>query len=126
LVDHASSPDTSCHLKTPTNSAEIPLVPIMAEGNSNRIQTWGVHVFFNNQHSVLGVDTGASGLTISRAVADRAGLKAMARGQIGGIGDQGMQGGYLARADSIRIGSLDFQDCLVAVTDKKDILGKDG
>ena len=46
--------------------------------------------------------------------------------QIGGVGDKGPQGGYIARADSIRIGALDFRDCMVEVTDRKDILNMDG
>jgi predicted aspartyl protease len=83
-------------------------------------------VFNNTQGAALMVDTGASGLLISRAVAERAGLKSIARTQIGGIGDKGPQGGYIARADSIRIGPLEFRDCMVEVTDRKDILDMAG
>jgi predicted aspartyl protease/Flp pilus assembly protein TadD len=126
LVRWASNSDKTCHVASATASTEIPLVPIMAEGNSRRIQSWGLHVVFNNNESVLGVDTGASGLIINRAIAERAGLKAVGRTQLGGVGDQGPQGGFVAHVDSIRIGSLEFRDCTVEVTDRKDILSMDG
>jgi hypothetical protein len=126
LENRAGNPAQTCHVASNTTSTELPLVPIMAEGNSPRIQTWGLHVLFNNQETRLGVDTGASGLLINRAVAERAGLKPIAHFQIGGVGDQGPQGGYLAHVDSIRMGSLEFRDCMVEVTDRKDILSMDG
>ena len=107
-----------------TTSTDIPLVPIWSGGNSSHIQTWGVHVLFNNNESVLEEDT-CLGL-ISIAPSQTAGLKPIARVQLGGVGDQGMQGGYIAHVDSIRIGSLEFRDCAAEVTDRKDILSMDG
>jgi len=126
LIRWAGNTDKTCHVASNTTSTELPLVPIWSEGNSRRIQSWGLRVFFNNNESVLGVDTGASGLIISRAIAERAGLKPIARLQLGGVGDQGSQGGYIGHVDSIRIGSLEFRDCTTEVTDRKDILSMDG
>jgi len=126
LIRWASNSDRTCHVASATNSTELPLVPIWSQGNSRRIQSWGLRVLFNNSESVLGVDTGASGLVINRAIADRAGLKPVGRVQLGGVGDQGPQGGFIAHVDSIRIGSLEFRDCTAEVTDRKDILSMDG
>jgi hypothetical protein len=43
------------------------------------------------------------------------------------VGDQGPQAGYVARADSIRLGSLEFRNCIVQVTERKDMgVGVDG
>ena len=39
---------------------------------------------------------------------------------------KGAQGGYIAQVDSIRIGSLEFRDCLVRSQDRKDIIDIDG
>ena len=126
LIRWAGNSDKTCHVASATNSTELPLVPIWSQGNSRRIQSWGLRVLFNNSESVLGVDTGASGLVINRAIADRAGLKPVGRVQLGGVGDQGPQGGFIAHVDSIRIGSLEFRDCTAEVTDRKDILSMDG
>ncbi len=126
LVNWASNADQTCHVASNLTSTELPLVPILSQGNSTRIQTWGLHVLFNNNATMLGVDTGASGLIINRAIAERAGLKPIARFQMGGVGDQGPQGAYVAHVDSIRMGSLEFRDCMVQITDRKDILSMDG
>jgi len=63
---------------------------------------------------------------IGRSVAERARLKSDTKIQLGGIGDKGPQGGYIAHADSIRVGSLEFRDCIVEVSDRQDIVGVDG
>jgi predicted aspartyl protease len=137
IEDWASHPDKTCHLVSTVNSTELPLALIMAGGSSNPAagvmngssfrSTWGLHVSLNETQAVLGVDTGASGLLVNRAIAERAGLTSKARIQIGGVGDQGPQGGFVAPVDSIRVGSLEFRDCMVSVTDRKDVMnGMDG
>ncbi len=126
LIRWAGNSDKTCHVASDISSTDLPMIPILAEGNSRRIQSWGLRVFFNNKETILGVDTGASGLIINRAVADRAGLKPADRIQLGGVGDQGPQGGFVAHVDSIRIGTLEFRDCTATVTDRKDILTMDG
>jgi hypothetical protein len=126
LENMASNPDQVCHVASTANSTELPLVPIWSEGNSRRIQSWGLRVAFNSTETTLGVDTGASGLIINRAVAERAGLKPVGRLQLGGVGDLGPQGGFIAHVDSIRIGALEFRDCTAEVTDRKDIFSMDG
>ncbi len=126
LMRWAGNSDKTCHVASDTSSTELPMVPILAGGNSTRIQSWGLRVFFNSKETILGVDTGASGLTINRAVAERAGLKPVARIELGGVGDQGPQGAFVAHVDSIRVGTLEFRDCTATVTDRKDILTMDG
>jgi hypothetical protein len=121
LEDRASNQDKTCHVASNVTSAELPLIPLAYRRN------YGLVVVFNNtQGAALAVDTGASGLLISRAIAEKAGLKPVARVQIGGVGNKGPQGGYIAHADSIRIGALEFRDCMVEVTDRKDIMDMDG
>ena len=74
----------------------------------------------------LQLDTGASGILISRKVAEKSGLTRVADAHFGGIGDKGTQSGYFAVADRIQIGELVFQDCVVQVSDKSSALEKDG
>jgi hypothetical protein len=128
------NPNKNCHVVSTAASSDSQLIPLWSDDKficvssgacgqaARHILGWGIHVFLNGREASLEVDTGASGLLISRAVADRSGLKSAARIQIGGIGDQGAQGGFTAQVDSIRVGSLEFHDCTVAVTDRKDIL----
>lgn len=127
LESHAANPEKTCHVaSTATTSTELPLVPLMSDGSGRHIRGWGLHVSLNNKEAGLEVDTGASGLVIGRSIAERAGLKPDTKIQINGIGDNGPQGGYIARADSIRVGSLEFRDCMVEVSDRQDIVGVDG
>jgi len=126
LVNRASNPDQTCHVASTTTSTELPLVPLVSDGGGRYTQGWGLHVFLNNHEAGLEVDSGATGLVIGRAIAERAGLKPASRIQLGGIGDQGPQGGYIAHVDVIRMGSLEFRDCIVEVSDRKDVGNIDG
>ena len=115
---------TQCRLASSTTTADIPFTPIMY--NAELVRAWGLEVAFNGQKSKLVIDTGASGLYINSALAKRAGLKPLTRTQVGGIGDNGPQGGYVTVADSITIGGLEFKNCLVQVSDRRNVVGDDG
>ena len=124
LENRANSQASGCHLASPVNSTEIPFTPMMAD--AEHVRGWGLEVYFNDHKSRLQVDTGASGLYISRPVAERAGLKPITGSEASGIGDKGPQGGYLAIADSIKIGGLEFKNCVVEVSDRRNIVESDG
>ena len=80
-----------------------------------------------NDHGVrLQIDTGASGLLISRSMAERAGLTEFSKMQLGGVGSQGEKDGYIAFADSIKIGALEFRDCAVRVLNSRNVVDSDG
>jgi predicted aspartyl protease len=81
-----------------------------------------LNVKLNGRASRLEIDTGASGLLVTRSVAQHAGLKPFSQTEMSGIGDQGYKSGYTAYADSIHIGGLEFQNCEVQVMDSKDAL----
>ncbi len=81
----------------------------------------GLSATLNDLDVHLLLDTGAGGITISHKVAQDAGLKRIAAARFGGIGDKGTQNGYIAVADHIRIGELEFQDCLVGVGDLRSV-----
>jgi predicted aspartyl protease len=124
LENRADNQASSCHLASPVSSTEIPFTPMMID--AQRIRGWGLEVYFNDHRSRLEVDTGASGLYVSRPVAEHAGLKPITRSEASGIGSKGEQGGYIAYADSIRIGGLEFKNCLVEVSDRRNIVDTDG
>jgi tetratricopeptide (TPR) repeat protein len=74
----------------------------------------------------LELDTGLSGILLNRDTAEKAGLVPVTSDTISGIGDQKSMSGYWAYADDLRIGSLEFKDCLVEVSNTPSIVGKDG
>jgi tetratricopeptide (TPR) repeat protein len=86
----------------------------------------GVSVDLNDSHARLLFDTGAGGITVSRTLAEKAGLTRISAAHYSGFGDEGLQNGYTAVADFIRIGELKFRDCVVSVTEKRPLLHEDG
>lgn len=124
VLENEQAGTSACHLVSPAVSATIPFTPIMF--NAELVRAWGLVVAFNNHKSHLVIDTGASGLYINRSLAEKAGLKPVTSMQASGIGDKGPQLGYLAEADSIKIGGLEFRNCLVEVSDRRDVVGNDG
>lgn len=113
-----------CQLISTANSTEIPFQPLLAD--ATHLQAWGLDVKLNGRSSRLEIDTGASGIYVSRSVAQHAGLKPVEKAESFGIGDKGPQSGYYAYADSIRIGALEFKDCLVEVSDQRNIVDTEG
>jgi predicted aspartyl protease len=117
-------PHKACRLVSDTQTATIPFAAMMRD--ATHIRAFGLDVKFNDHTARLEIDTGASGLVISRSVADRAGLKQFSRTEIGGIGSEGRRAAYTAYADDIKIGSLEFRDCDVEVIDQRNVVDTDG
>jgi Aspartyl protease len=94
--------------------------------DSRRMRGIGLSVKLNGHNTRLLLDTGAGGIMVSRKVGEKAGLTRISSAHYGGIGDKGMQTGYTAVADSIRVGELEFEDCMVRVSDKRSVADEDG
>jgi len=124
LKKRESEPHKSCRLVSSATSTEIPFVLLMRD--ATHIRAFGLEVKLNDQKSRLEIDTGASGLVISRSVAEHAGLKPFSTTELGGIGDKGEKSGYTAYADKLQIGALEFHDCVVRVIDSKNVVDVDG
>ena len=107
-----------------TSTAEIPFTYLLRD--ATHIRAFGLDVKLNDRDTRLQIDTGASGLLVSRSVAHHAGLKEFSPTEVGGIGSQGKKAAYTTFADDIKIGSLEFKDCAVAVMDKGNIADSDG
>jgi hypothetical protein len=76
--------------------------------------------------ALLELDTGASGILLNRSAAKKAGLVPVTTDDISGLGDEKSMKGYWAYADDLRIGSLEFKNCMVEVSDKRSIVDVDG
>jgi predicted aspartyl protease len=117
-------PHKACRLVSQNETATIAFAPMMRD--ATHIRAFGLDVKFNDHNARLQIDTGASGLVISRSVAERAGLKQFSRREIGGVGSEGRKAAYTAFADEIKIGSLEFHDCQVEVIDQRNVIDTDG
>ncbi len=124
LKKMAAEPHKACHLVSPTANTEIPFAMLMRD--ATHIAAFGLDAKLNGRGARLEIDTGANGLTVTRSVAEHAGLKPFSQTEMNGVGDQGYKPGYSAYADSIRIGNLEFQDCSVEVLDSRSGLDVDG
>ncbi|HLW98445.1 MAG TPA: aspartyl protease family protein [Candidatus Acidoferrales bacterium] len=90
------------------------------------IGSYSLDVKIDGVSASLILDTGAPGILVNRKLAEKANLKKIGQSELSGIGDKGPVEAYHAVADSIRIGDLEFQNCLVEVSDKSSIVGEDG
>src|SRR5579863_1364514 len=121
----ADKPFHACKLVSKVERTETKL-ETMFGSDGHRMRGIGLSVKLNDRNAHLLLDTGAGGIMISHKVADKAGLTRLSSAHYGGIGDKGLQSGYTAVADHIRIGDLEFQDCVVSVSDKGSVADEDG
>ena len=66
----------------------------------------------------LELDTGASGITITRRVAEKAQVVKIADMDLSGLGDERDPTGYVGFAERIRVGDVEFHNCVVHVSDR--------
>ena len=121
----ADKPVHVCRLVSKVEQTETKL-ETMYGADAHRMRGIGLSVKLNDRNAHLLLDTGAGGIMVSHKVAEKAGLTPISAVHFHGIGDKGLQSGYTAVADHIRIGELEFQDCVVAVSDKGSIADEDG
>ena len=121
----ADKPTHTCRLVSKVEQTDTGLETMYTE-DRRRMRGIGLSAKLNDRNVHLLLDTGAGGIMVGRKVAEKAGLTRISAVHYGGIGDKGMQNGYTAVADRIRIGELEFQDCVVAVSDKGSVTDEDG
>jgi len=114
----------SCHLVSQNGATEASLVRLM--DTPTRMRGYGLTVAVNGEKSKLLLDTGAPGILINRNLAEKAGVTRLSSFNVGGIGDKGEKTGYRARANSLKIGDLEFRDCPVSVLEQRSVIGDDG
>ena len=116
--DELSAPPVPnrCHLAGSVESTTIPFRQINNGPSPSTI--WGLDVSLNGKQRRLEVDTGAHGLLLTRSAASALHLAVEERAKTWGIGDEGAVSTQISRVNSIKIGSLEFQDCTVEILDK--------
>ena len=121
----ADRPVHACRLVSKVEQTDTKVETMFGEDGRHR-RGIGLSVKLNDRTVRLLLDTGAGGIIVGRKTAEKAGLTRVSALHYGGIGDKGLQNGYTAVADHIRIGELEFQDCVVTVSDKSSLTDEDG
>lgn len=121
----ADKPVHACRLVSKVEQTETKLETVFGP-DARRMRGIGLAVRLNDRNVRLLLDTGAGGILVSHKVAEKAGLTRLSGVHYGGMGDKGLQSGYTAVADHIRIGELEFQDCVLTVTDKGSVTEEEG
>jgi len=84
------------------------------------LRGYGLRVRLNDRATVtLLVDTGSSGITITRKLAEKIGARKLAEQALEGVGKSGPAVGYKAWVDKVVIGDLEFHDCFVQATPRE-------
>jgi hypothetical protein len=109
-----------CEVASNVNETTLPVEALawLPSTSPAYIEAAGLSIYLNGKRKLLELDTGASGLTITRAAAKAAGLVSEGDVKIGGIGDRSPTQASLAHVDDIRVGALEFKNCMVHVVDE--------
>lgn len=124
MEDQQKNERRSCKLVSKVSQTETKLLALL--DGPRRLRGFGVSVKLNGTPSTLLLDSGSGGILVSSKVAEKAGLSRIVDTAIGGIGDKGAASGYLAFAEKLAVGDLQFENCYVEVVDKKRSLNEDG
>jgi hypothetical protein len=110
----------NCELVSPVAKVKLQLYDIETQSMDMVDETYGVgiDVQLNGKKKRLEVDTGASGLLLSHAAAISAGLTPEMEARVAGIGNGGAANSFVTHVDDIRIGALEFKNCMVTVLEQ--------
>ena len=108
-------PGHECKLATGGPAAEIPFIRLA--GYAGHARAYGLEVGLNGTPTRLQIDTRGQGLTIFRAAAEHAGLKRIGEEEKNAAPGPMGKPSYTVLSDSVKIGGLEFKDCLVNVID---------
>lgn len=109
---------------TSPREAATPMVAVL--DGPTRFVGWGLDVQFNGKRRRLQIDTGASGIMISRAAAMFLGIQREDTKQAWGFGDEGAAKTSITHVASIKIGGIEFNNCPVEILEKWSALDSDG
>jgi len=124
LKERANQHKGSCRLVSKVTATETTLARLLID--PTHLHGYGLPVALNGHKTKLLLDTGASGILVTRSIAERAGISKISQTKVGGIGDKGRRNGYFGIADSIKVGDLEFQNCSVEVIEERSVVGDDG
>ena len=109
---------------TSPREATVPMAKVM--DGPDRFLSWGLDVSFNGKRRRLEIDTGAGGITISRAAAIGLGIQREETTQSGGNGHTNTGTSTITHVASIKIGGIEFTTCPVEILETWSVLDSDG
>jgi tetratricopeptide (TPR) repeat protein len=124
LEDWQKNQNRTCKLVSNVTKTEIRLSPLLYD--AKHIRGYGLSVRVNDALASLMLDSGAGGILISSKIAEKASLSKIADSLVHGVGEAGSAKGYLAFAEKLKIGDLEFENCYVEVIDNRKGLENDG
>jgi tetratricopeptide (TPR) repeat protein len=93
---------------------------LLTIGPSMAHRGYGVRVRLNDRATVtLLLDTGSSGVIITRKLAEKIGATKLSEQSLEGVGKNGASKGYKAWVDKVVIGDLEFHDCFIHATPRE-------
>ena len=122
LKKWAEEPRPACTMTSTAASEVISFQAIRTVRGD--VQSPVLDVQVNHQNLLLWFDTsynarlpieGVTGVLILKSAAERMGLKPLFENMVAGTGPQGQRKGYVAYADSIEFGGMEFHNCAVQV-----------
>ena len=120
----APSPE-ECSLSTPVASTTIPIEAVSSGPNTE--WNMGLDVAINGIHKKLEIDTGASGIVLSRYAALSMGLKRDdGKDLSSGVGNDGDVNTSVVHGTKVKIGNVEFHNCRVEILDKFSAMGDNG
>ena len=116
-----------CQLTEPVATTKVGLLPLGNPASAGGSPGVGMDATLNGKRKRLQLDTGASGLSITREAAKSLGLTPEFESLSGGLGDSGSRTAFVTHIDSIRLGNMEFHNCRATVFESKNVLqGQDG
>ena len=101
-------------------SREETTIPLFFVHDGPRVVAMGIYLTIEGGKRLnLILDTGATGILLSQAAIDRAGLKHLGSTQVGGAGDNGLRNAFFAVAETCTIGNLKYKTCVFGATEGK-------
>jgi predicted aspartyl protease len=124
MDEDAEGKHAGCKLVSKVTEARISLERLMY--GASRIRGAGVKAQLNEAKATLLLDSGASGILVSRKIAEKAGIESIAETDVHGIGDKGAAKSFVGVAKSIKIGELEFEGCHVEAMASNSVAEGDG
>ena len=112
-------------LATAYEKTELPLLKLT--NDETHLRSYGLEVSLNGNKLRLLLDTGASGILIRRAAAEKAGVARLSDANFRGFGNaMKLPAGYRGLADRLRLGDVELHNVLVNVANQDIVTNEDG